>query len=147
MKVILTQDVKGTGKKGEIVEVNDGYAKNCLLKKGLALPGNSTNLSNANSKKQAEEYKKQVEIDKMKELKSNLDGKEIELKARCGENGKVFGSITSKEIAETLLSLGYDVDKKKIQLSSPIKTLGIYPLVIRLMAGVIAKIKINITAE
>lgn len=147
MKVILKQDVKGTGKKGDILEVSDGYAKNFLLKKGLAEQASSVAVNSLKLQKEAEERRRAEEIKQIKELAARIDKTEVTLSIKCGENGKVFGSVTSKEIALKLEELGFAVDKKKILLKEAIKTVGAFPVEIRLMEGVIAKIIVNVVPE
>ena len=147
MKVILKQDVKGTGKKGAILEVSDGYAKNFLLKKGLAEQASSVAVNSLKLQKEAEERKRAEEIREIKELAAKIDKTEVTLSIKCGENGKVFGSVTSKEIAAKLAEQGFDVDKKKIILKDALKTLGDYTCEVRLMEGVSAKIFVSVVPE
>ena len=130
MKVILLQDVKGTGKKNDIVEVSDGFAKNMLFKKNLAKPATSVEVNSLKIQQQAQEFHKKEEIKRIKAEAAKVNGQEIVCKVRAGENGKIFGSVTSKEIADTLTSLGYEVDKKKIQTET-IKSVGVYDIVIK----------------
>ena len=126
MKVVLLKDVKGTGKKGEIKEVADGYASNFLFKNGLAKRADNSALSENAIQKSAMAFHKQEEIKAAKELAKTLQGKTVTLKIKCGENGKMFGSVTSKEIAEELEKINIKLDKKKIDLKEPIKLIGIY---------------------
>ncbi len=147
MKVILKQDVKGSGKKGDILEVSDGYAKNFLLKKGLAEPASSVAVNSWKLQKEAEERRRAEEIKAIRELAKKMDKSMVTLSIKCGENGKMFGSVTSKEIAGKLADLGYDVDKKKILLKEPIKAVGEYAVELRLMEGVSAKIIVNVIPE
>ena len=147
MKVILKQDVKGTGKKGDILEVSDGYAKNFLLKKGLAEQASSVAVNSLKIQKEAEERRKAEEIKEIKALAAKINKTEVILTIKCGENGKVFGSVTSKEIASKLEDLGYNIDKKKILLKDSIKTVGSFPVDIRMMEGVVAKIIITVKPE
>lgn len=144
MKVILKQDVKGTGKKGEIIDVSDGFAKNFLLKNGLAEIASSVAVNSLKIQKEAEERRRAEEIKAIKELAAKIDKTTVEVTIKCGENGKVFGSVTTKEIAARLAELGYDVDKKKILLKDPIKTVGDYAVEVRLMEGVTAKIFVSV---
>lgn len=144
MKVILKQDVKGTGKKGEILDVSDGYAKNFLLKKGLAEQASSVAVNSLKLQQEAEARRKAEEIREIRELAKKMDKSKVTVSIKCGENGKVFGSVTSKEIAARLAELGYDVDKKKILLKDPIKTVGDYAVEVRLMEGVTAKIFVSV---
>lgn len=143
MKVILLKDVKGSGKKGDIVNVADGYASNYLIPNKLAQPANATNLNLANQEKASEQHKQQLILDAAKELKSKIDGHTIALNIKCGENGKTFGSITNKEIADKLNAIGYDVDKKKIEFN-PVKTIGLFDVKIKLHPQVTAVIKVDI---
>ena len=145
MKVILLQDVKGTGKKNDIIEVSDGYARNCLFKKKLAKEATSTEINALNGQRKAEEFHKAEEVKRLKELAASMKGKEIECFVKCGENGKVFGSITSKEIADKLAENGFEIDKKKIILKEAIKNVGIYPVEIKLLPDVSAKINVKVS--
>ncbi len=147
MKVILKQDVKGTGKKGEIIDVSDGYAKNFLLKKGLAEIASSVAVNSLKLQKEAEERRRAEEIREIKELAAKINKTSVTVTIKCGENGKVFGSVTSKEIASRLSDLGYELDKKKILLKEPLKTVGEYPVEIRFMEGVSAKITVVVQPE
>ncbi len=147
MKVILKQDVKGTGKKGEILDVSDGYAKNFLLKKGLAEQASSVAVNSLKLQKEAEERRRAEEIREIRELAKKMDKSKVTVSIKCGENGKVFGSVTSKEIASRLAEQGFDVDKKKILLKDAIKTVGDYAVEIRLMEGVSAKVFVTVIPE
>lgn len=146
MKVILKVDVKGSGKKGDILEVSDGYAKNFLLKKNLAEVATSSSVNEAQQKKQAQEFHKAEEIKAMQELAAAIKDKKVTVPIKAGENGKVFGSITSAQISSALSEAGYEVDKKKIVLKDPIKTLGEFPVTIRLMEKVESKIIVAVVA-
>ncbi len=147
MKVILTADVKSQGKKGDVINVSDGYANNFLIKKGLAVAANNENMNILKQKNASEEHKKQVELDNAKELKGKLEGKEIILKTKAGEGGKLFGSVTSMDIADAVKSnLKIEVDKRKVLLKENIKTAGIYEVEIKLHKDVTTKIKVNISA-
>ncbi len=141
MKVLLTADVKGTGKKGEVVEVADGFGRNFLLKKGLATVATSANIHEAQQKKQAQEFHKAEEIKALKALGEKLNGQTVTVSIKTGENGKVFGSVTATHVADALAKLGYDLDKKKIKMDS-IKTVGTFSAEIRLMENVTAKINV-----
>ena len=146
MKVIFLKDVKGSGKKGEIAEVSDGYARNFLIKKGLAEEATAVKINSLNIKKGAEDFHRQEEIKALKEEAKKLNGTQITLKIKCGENGKVFGSVTAKEIADELTALGYTVDKKRVILKDPIKLLGVYAVDVKFLPEVIAKIKVEVVA-
>ena len=145
MKVILKSDVKGTGKKGDVVEVSDGYGKNFLVKKGLAEIATSSGINVVNQKKAAAEFHKAEEIKAMKALAEQLNGQTVVVKIKVGENGKVFGCVTSQNAAAALKEKGFDVDKKKIRMDT-IKTLGTFDAEIRLMENISAKIKVSVEA-
>lgn len=147
MKVILLADVKGTGKKNDVIEVSDGYARNCLLKKKLAIEATSTEVNAVQNKLKAQEFHKAEEVKKWKELAAAMKNAEVKCSVKCGENGKIFGSVTSKEIAEKLAEAGYDIDKKKIILKEPIKTPGNYVVEVKFLPDVSTKIKVNVSAE
>ncbi len=144
MKVILKSDVKGSGKKGDIIEVSDGYAKNFLLKKGLAEIATASGVNEIEQKRIAESYHKAENVKTLKALAGELAGKEVCVKIRSGENGRVFGSVTTAHIASALAEAGYEIDKKKISTKETIKTIGSFPAEIRLMEGVIAKITVKV---
>ena len=141
MKVLLNVDVKGTGKKGDVVEVADGYGRNFLLKKGLASPATASNVHSANQQKESAAFHKAEEIAKLKALADSLNGKTATVKIKTGENGKTFGSVTASHVADALRGLGFDVDKKKIKMDT-VKTLGSFTAEIRLMEGISAKITV-----
>lgn len=147
MKVVLLEDVKGQGKKGDIVDVSDGYARNFLIKKNLAKEASSSAVNEAKQKREAEERRKAAEKAEAENLAKNLFGKEITLFVKCGDNGKIFGSVTSKEISEELLKSGFDIDKKKIVLKENIKNEGLYEVEIKIYPEISAKIKLLVQAE
>ncbi len=142
MKVILVKDVKGSGKKNDVIEVSDGYARNFLLKQGLAVEASSTNLNAVNNKKKAEAFHLEEEKKANRALAETLNKTTVTVQVKCGENGKVFGSVTSKEIADKLSSTGIALDKKKIVLKDPIKLAGEYTLDVKLMPEISAKLKV-----
>ena len=146
MKVLLTADVKGTGKKGEVVEVADGYGRNFLLKKGLAVAANTANVHEAEQKKAAAAFHKAEEVKATKALAASIEGKSVKVKIKTGENGKTFGSVTASNVAASLAEMGFDVDKKKIKMEA-VKTLGSVPAEIRFMEGVSAKITVVVEAQ
>lgn len=147
MKVILLKDVKGLGKARDIKEVSDGYARNCLIKQGLAEEATAVKINSLNIKKGAEEFHRQEEIKALKEQAKNLNGKNVTLKIKCGENGKIFGSVTTKEIADAINELGFNVDKKKVLLKDAIKNLGEYTVEVKFLPEVLAKVKVTVIAE
>lgn len=143
MKVILTADVKGTGKKGDVVEVSDGYGKNFLIKKGLAQAATASNIHEAQQKKEAQAFHKAEEVKALKALAKELDGKTVTVKIKTGENGKVFGSVTPSHVAAALAEAGFDIDKKKIKMDA-VKTVGSFSAEVRMMEGVISKITVSV---
>ncbi len=146
MKVVLLKDLKGKGKKGDIIEVNSGYATNYLIPNNLAVAGTATNLNEANQAKKSAEYKADQLHKQALELKEKMKDLQIDIAVNCGQNGKIFGSVTNKEIAEVLSSKGFDIDKKKIEIST-VKTLGLYTAKIKLHPSVSTDIKVNVIAE
>lgn len=140
MKVYLLEDVKGQGKKGEIINVSDGYAQNFLFKKNLASLATADVINSVEIKNKTLAYHKEQERLAAIEKAAQLKGRKIVLKARHGEQGKIFGSITAKEIAEALNSAGEKIDKKDIDLKAPIKETGEYPLSVRLYANISTEI-------
>ena len=140
MKVYLLEDVKAQGKKGEIINVSDGYAQNFLFKKNLASPATADVINSVEIKNKTLAYHKEQERLAAIEKAAQLKGRKIVLKARHGEQGKIFGSITAKEIAEALNSAGEKIDKKDIDLKAPIKETGEYPLSVRLYANISTEI-------
>ncbi len=145
MKVILLADVKGSGKKGELVNVSDGYARNFLFPKNLAKEANAAALSELKSKQESVEHHRKEEIAAAKELASKLEGKTVTLNAKAGAGGKLFGSITSKEIAASIKeTFGIEVDRKKMTVAD-IKNYGDYTAEIKLLTGITAKINVKVT--
>ena len=147
MKVILLQDVKSLGKKGEVVEVSEGYARNMLLKKGLGKQATSQNMNDLKLQKANEEKMAREALAAAQKLGGELDGRQISIAVKTGGAGRVFGSVSSKEIAEGIKNqLGLEVDRKKILLDTPIKTLGTTEVAVKLHAKVTAQIKVSVTA-
>ena len=147
MKVILTQDIKGVGKKDEIINANDGYARNFLLPRKLAVEANAQNMSLLQGRKDSANFKKEQEKENALKLQEKLTKTILRIKVKAGENGKIFGSITSKEIASELKNqYSIDVDKKKILLKDPIKETGVLNIEIKLYEGIIGKLKIDIVS-
>lgn len=147
MKVVLLKDVKGTGKKGEIKEVSDGFAKNFLLKNGSARVADNSALSENKIQNDAAKFHKQQEILAAKELAKKIEGKSVTLQIKCGQNGKTFGSVTSKEIADELAKIGISLDKKKIDLKEPIKTAGTFTVIARVYPEISAKFTVVVEAN
>ena len=144
MKVILKQDVKGSGKKGDVIEVSDGYAKNFLLKKGLAEIATAGGINEVSQKRNADAFHKAENIKALKELAAQINGKTVDVHIRTGAGGKAFGSVTTADIASALAELGFEIDKKKIILKDTIKNVGLADAEVRFMEGVTAKININV---
>ena len=149
MKVILLADVKGSGKKGDIVEVSDGYARNFLLKKKLAKEATAVEVNSLQIKKEAEAFHKKEELDRLTALAREINGKEVVCAVRTGggEEHKIFGAVTSDMVSFALSKVGYEVDKKKIVIASPIKKLGVYDVDIKLVSGVKCSIKLKVVQE
>lgn len=144
MKVVLKQDVKGLGKKGELVYTSDGYARNFLFPKGLAVEANAQSLTELKNREQSAKYKVETEIAAAKKAAAELEGKTIVLTAKAGANGKLFGSVTSKEIAEKVKAqFGIETDKRKIVVED-IKQFGTYTFEIKLYQGISAKLFVRV---
>ena len=143
MKVILKENVKSIGKKDEIVNVSDGYARNFLFAKNLAVEATAGNMAKLKNKKNSEDFKKSKEKEQAEELAKKLGKITLEFKVKSGEKGKIFGGISSKEIAEKLKNdYQIEIDKKKIDLKEPIKILGIKRVDIKLFEGVVGTVKV-----
>ena len=148
MKVILTQDVKGVGKKDQILEVNDGYARNFLIPKKLGVQASTANLALLKSKQDSRDFKRQEDKKETEQIKEKLEKIRLDIKVKSGENGKIFGGVTSKEISDVLKDkYSINIDKKKIELKETIKTVGITTVDIKLFEGVIGKVKVNVIPE
>ncbi|WP_174615198.1 50S ribosomal protein L9 [Virgibacillus ihumii] len=148
MKVIFTKDVKGKGKKGELKNVSDGYARNYLLKNNLAVEATSGNLKALEAKQNKEKQKAQEEVDEANRLKEELANTTIEIKAKSGDNGRLFGSITSKQIAEELKSThGHKIDKRKIELDNPIREMGYTDVPVKLHPEVTGTMKVHVSEK
>ncbi len=146
MKVILLQDVKSKGKKGDLINVSDGYARNCLLPQKLAKEADNQAMNELKNAKASEAHKIEVQKAEANAIYKKISGKTLKFSAKSGKSGKLFGSITSKEIALELEKV-YDVsiDKRKIHLSSDIKNFGTYECEIKLYAGIVAKVFVQVT--
>lgn len=145
MKVVLIKDVKGTGKCGDVKNVADGYAKNFLIKNGLAKPADALNLSENKQQKDSFSYHKEQERLKTVELGKKISGITINMSIKCGENGKIFGSITSKEVSEELKKLGHDIDKKQLVMPL-IKSTGHYIVQAKLHQTVCVNFNLDVKA-
>lgn len=148
MKVILTEDVKSLGKKGEIVNVNDGYARNFILKTNKGIEANAKNLNDLKLKRANDDKIAQEQYEAAVELGKQIEAGKIEVSIKMGEGGKSFGSVSSKEIASEVKSqMNLEIDKKKVQLKDAIKTLGTYEVPVKLHSKVTAKLKVVVTEE
>ena len=147
MQVILLKDVKGVGKFNEIVEVSDGYARNFLLKKNLANETSAKNLNEVKLQTGAKAEHERRALEAAKEVKSRLEGKTFEIKAKGGAGDKLYGAVTAQDISEALIKGGFEVDKKHVVLSSPIKSVGIFSARIKLHPEVSAEINVDVKAE
>jgi large subunit ribosomal protein L9 len=145
MKVIFLKDVKGKGKKGEVKNVSDGYAHNFLIKQGLAAEATSAAMSSLNAQKKKEEKQAEVELENAKELKDKLEKITVELLAKSGEGGRLFGSITSKQIAEELQKKHkIKIDKRKIEMDDAIRSLGVTKVPVKLHTEVTATLNVHV---
>ena len=148
MKVILLENIKGVGKKDDIINANDGYARNFLFPKNKAVEANATNLAKLKAKQNSENHKKEVEKSEEEKLKEKLENISLRIEVKAGENGRIFGGVTAKEVSDELKKQkNIDIDKKKILLKETIKTVGIFNVDVKLYEGVIGKIKVNIIAQ
>ncbi len=145
MRVILLEDVKSVGKKGELVNASDGYAKNFLFPKKLAVEATKSNLNDFELKQKAEAKRKKEELEQAQNMAKELENKTVTVKVKTGENGKLFGSVTNKEVAEEIVKqTGMEIDKKKVSIGDPIKMVGERTAVIKLHPKVSAEITIKI---
>lgn len=148
MKVILIKDVKGSGKKGDVLNVADGYARNYLIGKGFALEATQKNLNDLQGKKSSEQHKIDVEIADNKALVEKIKDKDVVIKAKAGQGGKLFGAVTASTVSDEIKKkYGVDVEKKKIALSSDIKSYGDFSAAIKLSHGISCNIKIKVVEE
>ncbi len=148
MKVILLKDVRTLGKKGMVVDVSDGYAKNFLLKGKLAVEANAQNMNVLKTQEGSKMYKRERDFEEAQKLAEKMKEMKLSFKVKAGEGGKLFGSVTAKDISDKLLSdYKIETDKKKVFLEDAIKTAGITTVEIKLFEGVTAKIKVEVTAE
>lgn len=146
MKVVLLKDLKGKGKKGDIINVNDGYASNFLIPNGYAVVGTNSAVNEANQAKQAKDYHDEQNRLKAVALADQLKNKEVRLSVKAGANGKIFGSVTNREVSIGLSEIGFEIDKKKIELEQ-VKSLGEYSAKLKLYPGITATIKVVVVGE
>ena len=146
MKVILTADVKGQGKKNDIINVSDGYARNYLIKNKLAVEATSSMVNSLEISKKADEHRKAVEKAEAVALAQRINGMNVVVKIKVGETGKLFGSLNTQSVADALKEKGVELDKKKIVINDVIKSVGTYDVVVKPYAEVSAKIKVTVEA-
>jgi len=145
VKVLLKQDVKGSGKAGEVVNVSDGYAKNFLLPKGLAMAADASAINAAAIKKSADAHRKDMQVKRAKDLANEMSGLTVKVIAKAGENGKLFGSVGAQEVADALKAqYGIEIDKRKIRIDEPIKALGITEITAHMFENTAAKFKVEV---
>ena len=148
MKVVLTQDVKSQGKKGQLINVSDGYARNFLLPRGLAIIADNKALNEIKGREESEKHRKAVELQNAKDTAEKLEATVVKLSGKAGKDGRLYGSVTSKDIAEALASQAdITVDKRKINLDDSLKTFGMHSVEVKLHAEVTGKINVMITEE
>lgn len=147
MKVIFLKDVKGKGKKGEIKNVAEGYARNYLIPNGLAQEATPSNIKNLDAIKKSEQKKAQEELEEAKKYKEELENMTVEIKAKSGEGGRLFGAVSTKQIAEQLAKMNKKIDKRKIMLEEPIRSLGYTNVPIKIHPEVVATVKIHVIEE
>jgi large subunit ribosomal protein L9 len=145
MKIIFLQDVAGSGKAGEIKEVKDGYARNMLFPKGLAIEATKVNMNMLNQKKASIQHQKDLEREAAEKTASRIEGKTFKIAARAGEGGKLFGSVTAKDVSAALKKEGNDIDKRKLTIKDDIKTFGTYEVEAKIHTSVSAKFFINVS--
>ncbi len=148
MKVILQADIKGVGKKDQVIEASDGYARNYLFPKKLAIEANAENMNEWKAKQNSQAFKKSQEKEEAKKIAKKMENIIVKVEIRAGENGRIFGSVSSKEIAENLEKQHkIVVDKKKIDLKEPIKSLGVRVVDVKLYEGIIGKLKVDVIPQ
>jgi len=146
VEVILQQDVKGLGKKGDVVNVADGYGRNFLLPRGLAVPATAGNIKQVDIEKETQRQKRERELQEAQEIAARIQGQKLQIATKVGESGKLFGSITSQEIAERLKrQYKVEIDKRKIELEEPIKSVGKHPVKIKIHPKVQVEITVQVT--
>ena len=145
MKVILLENIKGVGKKDEVINASDGYARNFLFPKKLAVEANAENMSKLKNKQDSAQHKRDVEKEKAEEIAKKFKDIIVKIKVKAGDNGRIFGGVTSKEISESLKEqFKLDVDKKKIVLNETIKNLGTFNVTVKLFEGVVGNLKVSV---
>ena len=145
MKVILLDNIKGVGKKDQIINASDGYARNFLFPKKLAVEANSENMSKLKNKQASFQHKRDVEKEKAEEIANKMKAITVKIRVKAGENGRIFGGVTSKEISEALnKQFKMEVDKKKIVLNETIKNIGVFNVSVKLFEGIVGNLKVSV---
>ncbi|AOM81427.1 50S ribosomal protein L9 [Salisediminibacterium beveridgei] len=144
MKVILLKDVKGKGQKGEVKDVPEGYARNYLFKNNLAVEASKGNMKSLEKKKESENRQAEKELEAANKMKEELENMTVELSAKAGEKGRLFGAVTNKQIAEELNKKNYKIDKRKIDMNEPIRALGYTNVVVKVHPEVTATVKVHV---
>ena len=147
MKVIFKQDVKGKGTKGEVKDVSEGYARNYLLKNDLAVEASTGNMKDLQAKQKSDDKKLQEEREAAEKTKAELESTDVEMNAKAGEGGKLFGAVSTKQIHEALKKKGFKVDKRKIELSEPNRTLGVTKVPVKIHPEVTATVNIHVKEQ
>ncbi len=148
MKVILTQDVKAQGKKGQMIEVSDGYGRNYLIARGLAIPADNKAINELKNREASQKHKIEVEKQEARDIAAKLEGILVKFAVAAGADGRLYGSVTSKDIAEELEKKhGISIDKRKILLEDPLKAFGSYSVEVKLYSEIIGKINVVITEK
>ncbi|MGJ9385771.1 50S ribosomal protein L9 [Salipaludibacillus neizhouensis] len=147
MKVIFLEDVKGKGTKGDVKNVSEGYARNYLLKNNLAVEANKGNMKSLEKKQESEDRQVEKELENAEKFKEEIEKLTIEVTTKAGENGRLFGAVTSKQIAEHLKKMDLKVDKRKIEMNEPIRALGYTNVQVKVHPKVMATVKVHVTEE
>lgn len=147
MKVILTQDVKAQGKKGQMIEVSDGYGRNYLIARGLAIPADNKAINELKNREASKQHKIEVEKQEARDIAAKLEGILVKFAVAAGADGRLYGSVTSKDIAEELEKSGVAIDKRKIVLADPLKAFGSYTVEVKLYPEIVGKINVMITEK
>lgn len=148
MKVVLKADVKGSGKKDQLVEVSDGYARNFLLPRGLAVAANTAAINEVKTKESAKQHHAQVELEEAKETAAKINGITVSVQAKAGKNGRLFGAVTGMDIARAVnQTAGVNIDKRRVVLDADIKNYGQYEVEVKVYPGVVAKVKVVVEEQ
>ncbi len=148
MKVVLKQDLKGTGKKDELVNVADGYARNYLFPRGLAVPADKGAVTDLKNKEESRKFRAETELENAKELASRISGATVTVLSKAGSTGRLFGAVTAKEVAEAVnQAYGVELDKRKITLENDIKNYGVYDAVVKIASGITANIRVRVAEK